>query len=218
MVASPDTRSGYLSMTDHDSTRRTALKLLGVGAVATAGSGLVAATHHDDEKPDHDDAEKETESVDDHLEKADVHGLYVARLMPQEGVETDASGLAVFQHRDDELTFALTLANIENTFMSHVHEDEPLGPVAVWLHDFETQDEELVEGTFTGLLDAGTITDDVIQAGRVPEAESQTVQQLVEKIEAGETYVNVHTEEYPGGELAGQIQPFDVRQLHDLQL
>ncbi|TYL39681.1 CHRD domain-containing protein [Natronococcus pandeyae] len=205
-------------MTDTDSTRRTALKLLGVGAVATAGSGLVAATHHDDEKPDHDDAEKKTESVDDHLEKADVHGLYVARLLPQEGVETDASGLAVFQHRDDELTFALTLANIENTFMSHVHEDEPLGPVAVWLHDFETQDEELVEGPFTGLLDAGTITDDVIQAGRVPEAESQTVQQLVEKIEAGETYVNVHTEEYPGGELAGQIEPFDVRQLHDLRL
>lgn len=200
-------------MTTHDSTRRTALKLLGLAALATTGSGVTAADQHDDEKFEDGD-EKEEHRPDE----TDADDLYVARLTPQEGVETNASGLAAFQHRAGELTFALALTNIENTFMSHVHEDEPLGPVAVWLHDFETQDQELVEGTFTGLLDAGTITDGVIRTGRAPEAESETVRGLVEKIEAGEAFVNVHTEEHPGGELAGRIERFDLCHLRDLRL
>lgn len=197
-------------MTDHTSTRRTALKLLGVSAVATGGSGIVAAGAHDDgDSEDGDEKRKGHGMATD-----DDRNLYIARLTPQEGVETDASGLAIFQHRGGELTFALAVANLENTTAAHIHEDEPLGPIAVWLHDFETREPELVEGTFTGLLDAGTITDDAIQAGRVEDAESQTVGQLVEKIEAGEAYVNVHTEQHPGGEIAGRIERFDWDDLH----
>ncbi len=183
-------------MDDIESTRRTALKLLGAGAAVTTGAGVVAGGDHagdDDRKPEDDEERRQ---------------LYVADLTPQEGVETKARGFAAFQLRGDSLTFALALANIEETFMTHIHEDEVLGPIAVWLHDFQTQDEDLVEGRFTGLLDAGTITDEVIQAGRVPEAESETVDDLVAKIEAGEAFVNTHTEDNPDGELAGRIERF----------
>jgi len=186
-------------MDDTESTRRTALKLLGAGVAMTGGAGVVAGGDYDDDR-----------KTDD---KVDDRKLYAAELTPQKDVKTDARGAVVFQYRAGTLTFALVVANIEDTFMTHIHEDEVLGPIAVWLHNFRTQDEELVEGRFTGLLDAGTITDDVIEKGRVPDADSESVADLIEKIEAGEAYVNTHTEANPDGELAGQIERLDV---HDL--
>lgn len=198
-------------MTDHSSTRRTALKLLGVSAVATAGPGIVAADGRDD---DADSKAGNENRVGDDTMADDVRDLYLARLTPQEGIETDASGLAAFQLRNGELTFALAVANLEDTIAAHVHEGEPLGPIAVWLHDFETREPELVEGSFTGLLDAGTITDDAVMAGHVEEADSHTVGQVVEKIEAGEAFVNVHTEHNPSGEIAGRIERFDWDDVH----
>ncbi len=187
-------------MDDIESTRRTALKLLGVGAAATAGTGIVAGG---DQYDDDHAADRKKDDTDDRRR------IYVAELTPQKNVKTKARGFVAFQLRKGKLTFALVLANIEDTFMTHIHEDEVLGPIAVWLHNFQKQDEELVEGRFTGLLDAGTITDDVIATGRVEEAKSETVHDLVEKIEAGEAFVNTHTEANPDGELAGRIKQFD---------
>lgn len=198
-------------MTDHNSTRRTALKLLGVSAVATAGSGIVAAGGHDDNA---DSKAGNDSRMSNGMKSDDVRNLYIARLTPQEDVETNANGLAAFQLRNGELTFALTVADLEDTIAAHIHEGEPLGPIAVWLHDFETREPELVEGTFTGLLDAGTITDDVVMAGHVEKADSHTVEQVVEKIEAGEAFVNVHTEHNPSGEISGRIERFDWDDLH----
>lgn len=180
-----------------DHTRRTALKLLGLGVGATAGTTVASA---------------QDESSSD--EDVDVSDLWVAHLEPQGDVESDARGFAAFQYRDGEITFALAVSQIEDVFMAHIHEDEVLGPIAVWLHDFETRDEELVEGTFSGLLDAGTITDDAVAEGSAPEAEADDVDGLLEKIEAGEAYVNVHTEEYPGGVIAGPIESFEWNDLH----
>ena len=184
-------------MTAHDPTRRTALKLLAAGTVVTAGTGVTSATDHG----------KGTDQPDDYPPHALPDDLYVATLSPQEDVQTDARGFAAFQFRDGEVTFALAVSNIEDTFMTHIHEAEVLGPIVVWLHDFDTQDEELIEGRFSGLLDAGTITDETIAAGRAEEAQTQTVDQLIQQIDAGEAFVNVHTEANPDGELAGQIEP-----------
>lgn len=184
-------------MQDLDHTRRTALKvlaLLGVGA--TGSSGVAAADEHRDDAP----------RDDEHPAPSD---LFVAHLEPQEDVETDAGGIAIVQERHDGLKFAVEVSNLENTIMGHIHEDEVLGPIAVWLYDFGTQDERLEEGRFSGILDVGTITDEVIAEGRVPEAESETVEELLGKIDAGEAYVNVHTQEHPGGAIAGPLVPFE---------
>ena len=195
-------------MSDTILDRRTVLTLVGATAATAGASGTGIATidDHDDERTDDD--------MRDDDERTTRPELYVATLRPQEGVQTKASGLAVFQRRRDRLTFVLTVSGIEDTFMSHVHEDEPLGPIALWLHEYSTQDQDRVEGTFTGLLDAGTITDDVLAETGAPEAESDTVDRLVETIQAGKAYVNVHTEAYPDGEIAGRIERFDpVRML-----
>lgn len=189
-------------MQDLESDRRTTLKilaLLGVGATGSAGVTAADEYHKDDHKEDGHRNDRQPDFSD----------LFVAHLGPQEGVETDARGVAAIQERQSGLKFVVAVSNLENTTMGHIHEDEVLGPVAVWLYDFATQAERLEEGQFTGILDAGTITDEVIAAGRVPEAESETVEELLEKINTGEAYVNIHTETHPGGEIAGLFTPFD---------
>ncbi|WP_049923469.1 CHRD domain-containing protein [Halopiger djelfimassiliensis] len=187
-------------MTDEHPTRRTALKALGIGVAGTAGTGIASAGMQDDGP--------------DEFQDRDSAALYAADLVPQESVPTDARGFAVFQRRAEALKFVVTVVEIENVFQAHIHEDEPLGPIAVWLHDFATQDQQLLEGEFSGLLDVGTITDDTIATGRASEAESETVEDLFAKIEAGEAFVNVHTEANPGGEIAGRIEPLtDPRSL-----
>lgn len=177
-------------MQDSNPTRRSAIKalaLLGVGATASAGE---AAAHVG--SPQHEG-------------RSDAP-IYVAPLTPQEDVEQNVFGAAVLQERQDGLKFVLNVVNIRNAMMAHIHEDEVLGPIAVWLYEFETQEDRLQEGQFSGLLDVGTITDDVIQQGRVDEAESESVDDLLRKIDAGEAYVNVHTEQYPSGVIAGRLR------------
>jgi hypothetical protein len=59
--------------------------------------------------------------------------------------------------------------------------------------------------TVTGKLASGTITsaqlEDVL-AGH-------PLSDLLAKMAAGDTYVNVHTKKYPDGEIRGQIQQID---------
>lgn len=188
-------------MQNFDPTRRTTLKVLALlGAGTTGNAGVAVADEHQTE-------DREDDQRDDG--QSDFSGLFVAPLEPEEGSETNARGIAVVQERQDGLKFVVEVENIENAFMGHIHEDEVLGPIAVWLYDFKTQAERLEEGEFTGLLDVGTITDEAIATGRVPEAQSETVEELLEKINAGEAYVNIHTEENPGGEISGRLEPFD---------
>ncbi len=196
------TREVSREMHDLDSTRRTALKGLALLGIGTTGIGTAAADEHHSDDDHHDDA------LGNGGQSA-PSDLFVAHLGPQEDVDSDAQGMAIVQERQDGLKFAVQVSNLENAFMGHIHEDEVLGPIAVWLYDFQTQDERLEEGQFSGLLDVGTITDEAIAEGRVAEAESESVDDLIEKIEAGEAYVNIHTEEYPSGEIAGSLVPVD---------
>lgn len=114
--------------------------------------------------------------------------------------DTNAQGQANFQARNGGLEFKLIVANIEDVLMAHIHLDHVLGPVSVWLHDFDTGAPSLVEGRVNGVLSKGTITDDDV-GGPI-----DTVDELVDEIEAGDAWVNVHTGEFPDGEIGGQIR------------
>lgn len=187
-------------MHDFDPTRRTAFKalaLLGVGA--TGSTGVAAARASDSQTHGQSD-----DGIPNPSE------FFVALLRPQPDVESNAHGAAIVQQRQDGLKFVLTVVNLENAMMSHIHEDEVLGPIAVWLYDFEERTQRLQAGTFTGILDVGTITDETIEEGSVEDAESETVEDLLETIRAGDAYVNVHTEDHPSGAIAGRIVPIDA--------
>ena len=115
-------------------------------------------------------------------------------------VETMADGQAIFQLSKDgtELSYKLIVDNIENVRMAHIHM-APAGSnggVVAWLYG-----PELIEGVFEGVLSEGVITDsDLVGA-----LTGMTIMDLVHEISEGNTYVNVHTVQNPGGEIRGQI-------------
>ena len=117
-----------------------------------------------------------------------------------DGPDTNAQGQVNFQLRDGELRFKLIVANIEDVTMAHIHLDEVLGPVAVWLHDFDTGEPSLIDGRVNGVLAVGTITDDEV------DGPIDTVDELVGEIDDENAWVNVHTEQFPAGEIGGLIR------------
>ena len=118
--------------------------------------------------------------------------------------ETNATGQAIFQLSKDgeELSYKLIVANIENVRMAHIHlaPEGVNGPVGVWLYP-SAPPPQLIEGVSNGILAEGVITKDDL----VGSLAGSELSELVELMLEGGTYVNVHTNQYPAGEIRGQI-------------
>ncbi|MGQ8337876.1 CHRD domain-containing protein [Sunxiuqinia sp. A32] len=115
-------------------------------------------------------------------------------------VESMATGQAIFMLSKDGMTlhYKLIVANIEGVTASHIHvgpAGSSGGPVA-WLYM-----PQQVGGSMNGILAMGEImADDLIGS-----LAGQDLSALVDAMKAGNTYVNVHTTMYGGGEIRGQI-------------
>jgi hypothetical protein len=133
--------------------------------------------------------------------------------------DTNAQGQAIFHLSKDgtELDYKLIGSNIENAFMAHIHMEEPgvNGPVVVWLYPSTAVGPGPVgSGRHDGILAEGTIT----AANLVgPLAGQTTLDALVEAMNGGNAYVNIHTNDgvgdvdtgpgdFPGGEIRGDIR------------
>jgi hypothetical protein len=118
--------------------------------------------------------------------------------------ETRAQGQAVFQLSNDGLglRYKLVVANIANVTMAHIHLAPPgvNGPVVLWLYP-SAPPPVLIEGRFNGVLAEGTVT----AANLIGLLAGQDLSALIQEIEDGNAYVNVHTSQYPSGEVRGQI-------------
>ena len=133
---------------------------------------------------------------------------FVAHLSGQEEVppaDTRAQGQAVFRLSPDgmHIHYQVNVANIEDITQAHIHLAGAgmNGPVVAWLYP-AAPPSVLIPGRFQGVLAAGVITD----ANLVGPLAGQTLADLLEQMEAGETYVNLHTLNYPAGEVRGQIR------------
>jgi hypothetical protein len=130
---------------------------------------------------------------------------FMARLSAEApGVTTEAWGHAVFNLSDDGtvLRYRLIVHNLYDVSMAHIHVAPPgeNGPVAVWLYP-SAPPAQPIPGRFDGVLGQGTITD----ANLVGPLADMTLADLLDAMSAGNTYVNVHTAQYPCGEIRGQI-------------
>ena len=118
--------------------------------------------------------------------------------------DTRARGQATFQlsHDGTELHYRLIVANIENVTMAHIHLAPAgvNGPVVAWLYP-SAPPPELIPGRTDGVLATGTLTADDL----VGPLAGQLLADLIDEIRAGNTYVNVHTSQFPPGEIRGQI-------------
>jgi len=130
---------------------------------------------------------------------------------------THAQGQATFQVTEDgtALLYKLNVANIDNVFQAHIHlgPSGANGPIVAWLYPSTAP----VPGPFGGGRIQGRIADGTITAATlVGPLAGHPLSDLIAAIEAGNTYVNVHTNDgvaptntgpgdFPGGEIRGQL-------------
>jgi hypothetical protein len=128
--------------------------------------------------------------------------------------DTKARGNATFDVSDDgtSIDYRLIASNIENVTASHIH----LGPAGA--------NGPVVAFLFGSVAPGGGRTDGVLATGTITAANlvgplaGQPLSALLDAMQAGNTYVNVHTDDgvpptntgagdFPGGEIRGQIRP-----------
>lgn len=116
-------------------------------------------------------------------------------------VQTDATGSAEFTAPHfDNIGYSVNVSNIDKVTAAHIHSGKigENGPPVVTLFKAETPSAEPINGN----LASGNITNANLEG---PMA-GKTLIDLTKSMELGETYVNVHTEENPNGEIRGQIK------------
>ncbi|MFH4967515.1 CHRD domain-containing protein [Gaetbulibacter sp. M240] len=113
--------------------------------------------------------------------------------------ETDASGHAIVRISQDESTvhYVVIVENIENTRASHFHKAAAGENGGVVIGIFGGPK---IEGVFTGQLTTGKITSETMG-----EDGENKLAMFIQDIKDGNIYINVHTDQYPGGELRGQL-------------
>jgi len=121
--------------------------------------------------------------------------------------DSQGTGVAIF-HLDKEgtaLDYKLNVANLDGITQSHIHcgAADVNGPVVAFLFGPAggvSSNGTLAEGTVTAA--------DIIARPDSPECPGglANFDELIAKMRAGETYVNVHTLLLPPGEIRGQIK------------
>jgi hypothetical protein len=118
--------------------------------------------------------------------------------------DSKATGNAVFQLSKDgtELGYKLIVANIQNVTQAHIHlaPAGANGGVVVWLYP-SGPPAQLIPGRSNGILAEGTIT----ETNLVGALAGQPLSALLEHLSNENAYVNVHTSQFPPGEIRGQI-------------
>jgi hypothetical protein len=126
-------------------------------------------------------------------------------------VQTSGRGMALFWLEGDELHYGITVRNLSTEpDVAHIHAPAGRGEnvgVFVTLCGLPVQNPDDPPppcGTDT----TGTLVEDTIAPTSFsadPEAGAAQFEELLELIRAGQTYVNVHTQQFPPGEVRGQI-------------
>ena len=118
--------------------------------------------------------------------------------------DTGAQGQAIFQLSKDgsSLDYKLIVANIQNVTMAHIHLGGPTatGNIVAWLYP-SAPPAVLIPGRSDGVLAEGTIT----SGDLVNDLAGQELSDLVDAMNAGLAYVNVHTSQFPPGEIRGNL-------------
>lgn len=116
-------------------------------------------------------------------------------------VTTDATGNAFFDVDGQTVRYRIEVEDIEDVTLAHIHfgGTDVAGPIVVELFD---ADGDPVSFTDRGVLIEGTFTEDDFEAG----GGIATLDALIDAMDLGTTYVNVHTTAEPNGEIRGQIE------------
>ncbi|HET7642884.1 MAG TPA: CHRD domain-containing protein [Nitrososphaeraceae archaeon] len=113
-------------------------------------------------------------------------------------VNTNSTGLAIFDFKNNDLNFKINVTNLDNIKGAHIHNGAfgQNGDVIVTLFNPE-KPTNIVNGTLVeGNINASSLQGSI---------KGKTINVLVQMMNNTQTYVNIHTEQYPNGEIRGQI-------------
>lgn len=115
-------------------------------------------------------------------------------------VDTIATGSANFEPETEEiLKYTVNVSDIDGVTQAHIHSGRigENGPVVVTLFKTDSPADEEI----TGLLSEGNIT----AANLEGPLTGKQLSDLIALMSNGGAYVNVHSNEFPNGEIRGQI-------------
>ena len=124
---------------------------------------------------------------------------FMAKLSGQDEVpptDSQATGMAEFTLMGtDSVMYSVNATNIQGVTAGHIHSGKQgeNGPIVVTLFKYDSPMNQVSE--------SGSITADKLEG---PMAGKQLLD-LSTAMSNGETYVNIHTEQNPNGEIRGQI-------------
>ncbi len=113
-------------------------------------------------------------------------------------VNTNSTGIALFELVKNNINFKVNVTNLDNINAAHIHLGEfgQNGDIIFTLlkpaTPIDVLNGTLVEAKLTAVDLQGPL-------------KGKTVNDLVQLINNTKTYVNIHTEQYPNGEIRGQI-------------
>ena len=112
---------------------------------------------------------------------------------------TSAIGRAEFKLGQDNIMYTVNVTDIENVTAAHIHRGQvgENGPIVITLFKSETPTTAMA----TEVLSEGNITATNLEG---PMA-GQLLSNLTSAMQNEQTYVNVHTQQNPNGEIRGQI-------------
>ena len=113
-------------------------------------------------------------------------------------VNTNSTGIALFELVNNNINFKLNVTNLDNIKAAHIHSGEfgQNGDIVVTLFQSATPTDVM-----NGTLAEGKVATGDLQGP----LKGKTINDLVQLINNTQTYVNIHTEQYPNGEIRGQI-------------
>lgn len=113
--------------------------------------------------------------------------------------DTSAIGRAEFKLGQDNIMYTVNVTDIENVTAAHIHRGQvgENGPIVITLFKSETPTTAMT----TEVLSEGNITATNLEG---PMA-GQLLSNLTSAMQNEQTYVNVHTQQNPNGEIRGQI-------------
>jgi|SRR5215208_1088957 len=112
---------------------------------------------------------------------------------------TSAIGVAEFKLGQDNIMYTVNVTDIENVTAAHIHSGQvgENGPIVITLF----KEDPPTTAMTTGVLSEGNITATNLEG---PMA-GQLLSNLISAMRNDQTYVNVHTQQNPNGEIRGQI-------------
>lgn len=125
---------------------------------------------------------------------------------PGAGTNSEAVGQAVLRPSADgqAISYQLEVLGIRNVTMAHIHIASASGgegSPAVWLYP-SAPPAALIPGESRGVLGEGSFA----AANFVGPLAGKTLDDLIVAIQEDRAYVNVHTQQFPGGEIRGRLR------------